>query len=678
MTTSVGQTIPQEVPGYPGLDMDTLKEEAACYSSLVKFRQAYLSGPHDVAPARFHKVWSDQLLRGKEHYACEGFRESGKDQIVFQAYLLHTLTYPVPGRRYIVIVAGNQTIASNKLRDVTRQFQSRVNEDLRLDVEKVIEDSGSAFQVLYRDGFQIRIEAYGKGASIRGLVWGNLRPDILILNDLQDLEDASSPVTLERDWDWFLGDVLFLGNSTRIFLIGNNLGENCVIERVIRSSRELGFLAEKVPIMEGPPGQERATWPERFPIEEVLAEREGFKTLGKIDVWMRERMCEAMAPESRPLKVDDLQYFDEFSTSLEGASIITMVDPGISLKSSSDPTVIATVAIRQDGFRDILEIDRDRRDLNGTVDAIFRAVSRWGPQSVGVETVAAQDYLAQTLDNEMRKRGIFFSMVKVKTRKEKTQKIIGRLTPLLKTGSLRIPCHAPWAEDFKNEMRTFPTSGGHDDMLDTIAMIDDARTVRLVDAFDSSTCVSPDMPIPIHWPIWTSMVVDPTGEAVVLWMTCSPEGHLSVYDQLFAALTPESIYSRYRDRLGNRRVLQMAAPDIMWKAHPISGTVWAQTYLRAGFRMVPGPTDWEHQIPNLNRLFVSTNGSKPKLQVYSKCKRLLWELYNASAGEAKDEGRKSIQALLLLLSMGPKWRDMESHGRTQGGRDLQYPERDVP
>jgi predicted phage terminase large subunit-like protein len=669
-----GQTATPEIPG---LDMDILRDEAACFSSLVKFRQTYLAGPHDVAPATFHKRWSDQLLRGKGHYACEGFRESGKDQIVFQAYLLHALTYPVPRRRYIVVVASTQTLASTKLKDVTRQFQSKVNEELRLDVEKVVEDSGQAFQVLYKDGFQVRIEAYGKGASIRGLVWGHFRPDILILNDLQDLEDMESPTTLEKDWNWFLGDVMFLGNSTRIFLIGNNLGESCIIERVYRSARELDFTVEKVKILHTVDGQERSAWPERFPTEEILAERASFESLGKIDVWTRERMCEAMAAESRPLKPEDLKYFDEYSLSLDGAFIVTMVDPGVGQKNSNDPTVICTVAIRDDGHWDVLDIDRDRRDLTGIVDAIFRAVSRWGPQSVGVETVAAQDYLAQTLEVEMRKRNMYFNLVKVKTRKEKNSKIRGRLVPLLKTGALRVPQHAEWVEDLKAEMRAFPTSGGHDDIIDTLSMIQDATVDRLIEAFSTDSCVVGEIPVPSHWPIWTAMVPDPEGEVVVLWMTCAPDGHFTVYDQLFANLPPETLYARYRERTGNRRVIQLAAPDVMWKEHPISGRAWAQTYMSAGFRMVPAPSDWDKQVANLNRLFVASNGSKPKLQVSSKCKRLLWELYNGRAGEAKDQGRKSIQALMAILSMGPKWRDMEGQ-RVRSGRNLDYPKRDVP
>ena len=657
------------------IDEEIMREEARCATSLVHFRETHLASSTDCAPAWFHKRWSDVLLHGRNHYAAEGFRESGKDQIVFQANLLHALTYPLPDRRYIVIVAANQTLASAKLKDVTRQYQARDKASLRLDVEKIIEDSGLAFQIRYSDGMQVRIEAYGKGASIRGLIWGTLRPDILILNDVQDKEDMDSPTILEKDWKWFLSDCMFLGNSTRIFAIGNNMGDSCIMERVFAAAREIGFQAERFPILEGD-DRSRSAWPERFPLEQIQAERQGYEAIGHLDIWERERMCVAMAAESRPLKVEDLVYYDPHTLDLAGASIITMVDPAISKKSSADPSVIGTVAIRSDGHRDVLELDRDRRDATQLIDDIFRAVSRWGPQSVGVENVAAQEFLAQQLEEEMKRRNLFFTLVRVPTRTNKERKIQGRLQPLMKTGALRLPQSAGWLGAFLDEVRSFPT-GEHDDMLDTLAMIDDARSERLVGSFDSLTCVTAEIPIPSHWPIWASMVADPTGEAVILWLTCSPEGRLIVIDQLFSARPPEELFSRYRTVLGSRRVVSMAAPDLMWKENPVNGRVWVQTFMEAGFRMVPGPSDWERQIANLNRLFSAPQGSAPKLQVFPKCKRLLWELYNAAAGEQKDPSRKSIQALMLLLSMGPRWRDASAE-HIRSGRRLNYPKADVP
>ena len=73
---------------------EQLQIEAECFKSLVRFREVHLAGEKDVPSAEFHYRWSDILLNGRDHYAIEGFRESGKDQVVFQSNLMHAMTYP--------------------------------------------------------------------------------------------------------------------------------------------------------------------------------------------------------------------------------------------------------------------------------------------------------------------------------------------------------------------------------------------------------------------------------------------------------------------------------------------------------------------------------------------------------------------------------------------------------
>ena len=101
-------------------ELDLLKLQATT-TSLVAFREYYLAQPTDVKAAPFHHRWSDLLLKSREHVAIQGFRESAKDQYVFQTNILHALTYPTYNRSYIVIIAGNKTQASQKLKDITAE-----------------------------------------------------------------------------------------------------------------------------------------------------------------------------------------------------------------------------------------------------------------------------------------------------------------------------------------------------------------------------------------------------------------------------------------------------------------------------------------------------------------------------------------------------------------------------
>lgn len=655
------------------IDDEELLQLQEAAGSLVAFRKKFLAAPTDVEAADFHHRWSHLLLNSREHIAIMGFRESAKDQYVYQANGLHALTYPTYNRSYIILIANNKTQASQKLKDITRQFQSIDNESLRFNVSKIIEDSGDAFQVQYLDGMQVRIEAYGKGAAVRGLVWGAKRPDLILLNDIQDVEDMESPVTLEKDWHWFLSDIKFLGHSSRIFMIGNNMGPNCVIEKVFQHARELNFTTERVPWITE---DFKAAWPQRFPYEYCMAEREAYETMGEIDIWERERMCKAMAEESHPLKWDNMQFYEEMELDLAGMSIITMTDPGISEKADADPTVIITVGIAQDNKWYILDVDRRRRNPSDQINDIFRAVARWRPISVGIETVAYQESLAHFVEKEQKERGIYFNVVRVRTRGNKNSKIRGRLQPLMRSGMLYVPKHAEWLEDLKAEVSMFPV-GKHDDIIDALAMIEDARAELLVPSFNSRTCVAVDVAIPSHWPLWSSMVADPDGDSVILLGTCSPEGVLTVVDQVYAQGTPEELYHKYKRMLGNRQVISLQAPMEMFKERRRSGQIRSIGFSAAGFTMSQSMCDYSVMLPVLGSYFATPDGSRPKLQIGPKCKRLLWELYNGLKGELKSHDRKSVQALLIWLALGPKWRDMKSQPMNSR-RKINYPSADIP
>lgn len=433
-------------------------------SSLVAFREAFMPSADDVAPAPFHEEWSGILLHGKGHFAIEAFRESAKTQIVIRANLLHALTFPQPGREYLVVVCATQRTASKKLAEVSREFQT--TPEMRGLVTKVREDSGLALEVEYRTGEVVRVEAYGKGAAVRGLSWGAKRPDLIIVDDPQDAEDARSETVTETDWDWFLSDVLFLGQSSRIFLIGNNLGERCIIERVMAGADRLGFTARRIPILDA---EGRSAWPEKWPEEAVGKEREDFALLGKTDIWYREKMCRAVSPESQIFKREYFHYF-EWEPPRSEMNIYTTVDLAVSLKKNAHNSAIVTVGVNPDGYWFVLDIERGRYNPTVTMDAIFSAVQKWRSLAVGIETVAYQAALKHFLEKEMPLRGTFFRIQELRAETKKELRI-DALQPRFAVGSVWFRTNAVWLEKLESELLAYP-HGASDDVIDALAYME--------------------------------------------------------------------------------------------------------------------------------------------------------------------------------------------------------------
>lgn len=432
--------------------------------SLVGFREKFIPAKDDVPPAKFHEEWSDILLNGTGHFAVEAFRESAKTQIVIRANLLHALTYPTEERSYLVIICATQRTASKKLIEVSREFLA--SPEMNSLLSRVRENSGLAFEAEYYGGYPtVRIEAYGKGAAVRGLSWGAKRPDLVIIDDPQDQEDAKSETVTANDWDWFLSDVYFLGQSSRIFLIGNNLGERCIMESVMRGAEQLKFTVNKIPILDK---DGKSAWPEKWTLKAIDEERTAFSLGGKIDLWYMNKMCECISPDSQIFKRGYFKHYD-VPPPLNEMNIYTAVDLAISEKSNADYSAIVTVGVNSAGHWFVLDVEYGRYDPSTTMDAVFNAVQKWCPLTVGIEAVAYQSALVHFLEKEMPQRGIFFRITPLKAEKKKELRIEA-VQPRFAVGTVWFKSGAVWLPEIESELLAYP-HGVHDDVIDALAYI---------------------------------------------------------------------------------------------------------------------------------------------------------------------------------------------------------------
>lgn len=449
-------------------------------NSLVKFRAHYFADNADVEPAPFHYDWSNILLHGTKHFAIEAFRESAKTQLVIRANLLHALAFPSVRRQYIVMICSNKWMASNRLKEVSRLIKGDRTGMLTAAIDRYNVDSGDALEVSLRREFvdatgveAVRIETYGKGSAVRGLVWGAIRPNLVIIDDPQDAADAASEHVMDSDWGWFLSDVVFLGQKTRIFMIGNNLGEKCIIERVFDQSERLGFEVKKVPALDME--KQESNWPAMFTYEELIDEMENYTLMGKKDLWWRERMCKCISPDSQLFKREDFRYYDPKELYTASMRIYMTVDPAASTRESADRTAIIVVGTSPEGHWFVLDMWADREPPSTVMDVIFKMVQKWRPIFVGIESVAYQAALQDFLTKEMPVRNTFFTIQRLRASNKKEIRIQTSLQPRFKAGAIWFPKGTPWVNDLENELMSFP-HGLHDDVIDALAYIEQVAT----------------------------------------------------------------------------------------------------------------------------------------------------------------------------------------------------------
>jgi predicted phage terminase large subunit-like protein len=137
-----------------------------------------------------------------------------------------------------------------------------------------------------------------------------------------------------------------------------------------------------------------------------------------------------------------------------------------------DSTAISTVFVDDDGHWWVNEIDKGQWGLNETCARIFRAVEKYRPVSVGIEKGLAQQAVMQPLADQMRRENRIFNIELLSHGNQKKEdRILWALQGKSQHGMIHLK-KGDWNADFIDEAIMFPSRLAHDDMIDSLAYID--------------------------------------------------------------------------------------------------------------------------------------------------------------------------------------------------------------
>ena len=144
--------------------------------------------------------------------------------------------------------------------------------------------------------------------------------------------------------------------------------------------------------------------------------------------------------------------------------------------SRLDNTSIAVVKVGESGWV-IENIIYGRWTLEETAQKIFQAVKDYRPISVGIEKGIAKQAVTSPLTDMMKRYGFFFRVEDLTHgNQKKTDRIMWALQGRFEHGLIRIK-RAAWNSRFLDELFQFPDPLTHDDLVDSVAYIDQLAKV---------------------------------------------------------------------------------------------------------------------------------------------------------------------------------------------------------
>lgn len=310
-----------------------------------------------------------------------------------------------------------------------------------------------------------------KAVGVTTSVVGN-RSHLNILDDpIRGMEEAGNSATLQKHWDWFLGEFRTrLVPDGKELIVSTRWARKDIAGRIlelVKAGHEdwtvlrLPMLADRT---DDPLGREHGEnlWPEYFS-PAFIAEQ------------MRSPLLFSTQFQQTPLDETgtwvEAQYliFEEFPGPEVELNRVIAMDLALTV-GGGDFTVIVVAGIDCMRRVHILNVDRQRTSPENTVDRLVALCEQYKPSEVLIDDDNSSKVFKTLLHEVYRNSNFKIPPINAMPLRGRNKEI--RATDIrgaFMAGSVRI-AKANWNADFMRECLEFP-SGEHDDIIDALSLI---------------------------------------------------------------------------------------------------------------------------------------------------------------------------------------------------------------
>ncbi len=416
---------------------------------------------YETAP--FHKEIFGILEDGSNKLAViVAFRGSAKSTIITTAYVLWSILGKQQ-KKFIVILGQTEQKARQYLMNIKAELEH--NDLLKKDLGPFDEERnqwGATALIVRKLNAKIMISSSEQ--SIRGMRHGEHRPDLIILDDVEDTASVKTQEGRDKAFDWFTGEVIPAGDrSTRIIAVGNLLHEDSLLKRLEQRivAGEVKGIYREYPIIDK---NDVPLWPGKYPTFEHV-EEERRKTANPI-AWAREFLLKILSTDEQLIKPEWIRYYDDMPPDNHVRYVATGIDPAISKSDHADYT--AMVSARVYGRRDKIAIYilpnvvNKRLSFLETVEQAKLISDSMARSHLYIEDVQYQSALVEQLE----KHGYPVEAVKVGGQDKYAR--LSAVSPLVQSGKVLFPRQG--AEHMIRQLTGFG-SEKHDDMVDAFSLL---------------------------------------------------------------------------------------------------------------------------------------------------------------------------------------------------------------
>ena len=370
---------------------------------------------------------------------------------------MHSTLYSY--KHYPIIISDSSEQAEGFLDNIRVEFEENT---------AILEDFGPLAGSVWRSNVlvtktNIKIEAIGSGKKIRGRKHRNWRPDLIILDDVENDENVRTPEQRKKLKDWFDKAVSKCGDDyTDIVYIGTLLHYDSLLAKTLtnpayrsikykavirfsqaddlwqqwetiftdlsnddRESDALAFFqAHKTAMLEGT----QVLWEEKLSYYDLMVMRvsEGEASFNS------EEQNEPINPDDCLFMEEWFDYYNEAEVNFGDPAFdfFGFIDPSLGKTKRSDFSAIVTLAKHKgSGYMYVVDADIERRHPDRIIADVL-AKERWlrasfghGYRKLGAETNQFQWFLKEELAKASAKAGLYLPIEEVQQTSDKVMRV---------------------------------------------------------------------------------------------------------------------------------------------------------------------------------------------------------------------------------------------------------------
>lgn len=333
----------------------------------------------------------------------------------------------------------------------------------------------------------VYVLAAGMTGSLRGINFDDFRPDLIILDDPQTDETAATETQREK-----ISDLVFGAVKNSLAPAVDEPNSKMVMNITPQHPEDISQQALKDPefvsvvfpcwtreTLELPVDQQESSWPDRYPTIDLRNEKKSAMQRNRLSVFTREKECRLTSKETATFKPFWLRV-RQANITHRGLFTVLAIDPvpppspkqqqsGLQKKDFEAHYVWGRRFVDGEVEYHLLDFDRNRgHEPSWTCATAFRLGRQWRTARWVFDAVAYQRTLKWILEQEMRRRGEYYTVIPISDGMQKFARIENVLSGLASAGKLWIGQeHTIFAEQFS---AFGPTYQGIDDDLDSSAL----------------------------------------------------------------------------------------------------------------------------------------------------------------------------------------------------------------